>query len=173
MATVPTPRTWTVGELLTAAKMNTDVRDGLNMAIKPPFCALQSTVATSVPNGGSGANIAFDVEHFDSESMHSTSSNTHRITAQTAGWYHIQGIVGYSFNTSADRHAIITINDNNQHTTSVHASSATSILIPVAGYLFLSVGDWVSLKAFQQSGGSLNTSALACRFEARWVHKGS
>ena len=52
--------------------------------IVPPACKVYKSVSTSIT---SGSPITFDLETFDTDTMHSTVTNTDRITINTAGIY--------------------------------------------------------------------------------------
>jgi len=92
-----TPRTWTSGEVVTAANLNTYVSDNLTALSTPPFCDVYATT----PGNTSGTSFTFTAVPFDSEiadstgSMHSTATQTSRITVPIDGVYHVQG----GFNT--------------------------------------------------------------------------
>src|SRR4051794_16526480 len=59
--------------------------DDLNIGVLPS-CAVYNDAAQSIPDGALTA-LTFNTEHFDTDSIHSTSSNTSRLTCQTAGIY--------------------------------------------------------------------------------------
>lgn len=177
MATLPNPRTWTVAELLTAAKMNLDVRDGLNFLLSPPLAILRKTASQAIPNGTHTA-ITFDTEDLDRDGGHSTVTNTSRYTSATAGYYQISGNVTFAANGTGWRD--IMFQKNNSSTTrqsrngtpAIPSGTADSAL-NLSGTLFLAVSDYVEIMAYQTSGGSLNAIASNqdCRMEARWISK--
>lgn len=88
-----TPRTWTSGEVVTAANLNTYVSDNLTALGAPPFCDVYATT----PGNTSGTSMQFTAVPFDSDradstgSMHSTATQTSRITVPIDGMYHVQG----------------------------------------------------------------------------------
>lgn len=85
-----TPSSKTTGTLITAAIWNQDVVDNVAFLGNPPACRVYHTGAFPGPatiNDNNEAAVAFDSERFDTDSMHSTSSNTTRITFNTAGLY--------------------------------------------------------------------------------------
>lgn len=173
MATVPNPRTWTVGELLTASKMNTDVRDALNFLLVNKPLAVLYTTNTITPNN-SFVNVTWNQEILDRDGGHSTSSNTDRYTAQTAGWYRVHCWV--SFNDSFDAnvrglslsHSADSIIGTNYKTS---PSNGYNTGLNVEAVTFMSVNQYVTVNAFSRNSQSLGTGATANRFEIEWVQK--
>jgi hypothetical protein len=102
MATVPVPRTWISGELVVSSFMN-GLRDALNFLLSPPCWVLkQNTVGQSVA-AGTDTPVAWDTEDIDSDNVHSTVTNTSRVTPQTPGWYQIDTICGVGFISSTKK----------------------------------------------------------------------
>jgi hypothetical protein len=69
------------GDILTAEEWNDE-------AALPPGCRVYNSSGISVASGSDVA-LTFDAEHFDTDTMHSTASNTSRVTFTTAGRYHV------------------------------------------------------------------------------------
>ena len=84
MATIPNPRTWGATEAVTAAKLNTDVRDGYNFLLATPRAVMRKTANQSIPNATLTA-VTWDLEDVDTDGGHSNVTNNSRYTAQTAG----------------------------------------------------------------------------------------
>jgi hypothetical protein len=76
----------TVSTLATypSATYNTYTAQNINNLIVPPMCRLEKSAGASIT---SGSVFTWNVESFDTDDMHSTSSNTERITINTAGVY--------------------------------------------------------------------------------------
>ena len=76
----------TVSTLATypSATYNTYTAQNINNLIVPPMCRLEKSAGASITNG---SVFTWNVESFDTDDMHSTSSNTGRITINTAGVY--------------------------------------------------------------------------------------
>lgn len=175
MATVPAPRTWTVGELLTAAKMNTDVRDGLNFLISgKPIAILGRNSSQSIPNNA-GTAVGWDLETVDRDGAHSTSTNNSRYTAQTAGWYRLQGSVQWTANATGIREIGFVVNAAIQlHTITGVGSSVANHSLLNEGMALLAVNDYIELSVFQSSGGALSINPSGGgdqrnRFVLEWV----
>lgn len=90
-----TPGTAVAGDVLTAAYWNTQVRDNLNSIFPTgaqPAVGLVFTTGTAYTNGNA---VPFTSEDYDTNSFHSTVSNTTRITIPSglAGTYLFEGSV--------------------------------------------------------------------------------
>lgn len=71
---------------LTATQWNASVRDNILFLANPPACRVYRTTDQSLTDN-TETTITFDAERFDPTGMHSTSSNTGRITFSDAGVY--------------------------------------------------------------------------------------
>ena len=81
-----TPSTVTTGDLITAADWNQNVVNNVIFLANPPACRVYHNANQSV-NDNTATVVAFNSERYDTDNMHSTSSNTSRITINTAGLY--------------------------------------------------------------------------------------
>lgn len=159
MATVPTMRTWTDTEVVDASMMNSNVRDMGNYVLGPPHTFIRQTVAQSLTSSTWTA-ITFDTEEVDSDGGHSTVTNTSRYTGQTAGWYFVAGLASFAANATGTRRIRFNLNgaamNASEATTSAQGVGATGI--GVTRMVYLNVGDYIEVFAYQSSGGALNTS---------------
>jgi len=175
MATVPSFRTWVVGELVTASFMNTNIRDAGNFFTADPCAEMRQAVAQSIPNSANTA-ILLDTEDLDSDNGHSTVTNTSRYTAQTAGWWRVMGGVSLTGNATGTRNLFIAKNSG------AVAGTGTNNGVPGAAswagatkskLVSLIVGDFVEVFFFQNSGGALNTLVSGVEIQAamsvQWV----
>lgn len=74
---------------------------------------LTNTVAEQLDNGNAPDAFTFDTESYDTDTMHSTSSDTERITVATghSGYYHISCNIGIPLdNTGSYREVVIYLN---------------------------------------------------------------
>lgn len=173
MATVPVPRTWVASETVTATIMNatTGVKGALDFILSPPRTSVYQTATTSCTNGAATV-ILFDTEAYDTDTMHSTSSNTGRITATTTGLYTVYGQVCMASNATGTRTLSLL---KNGATTLANARLqsviATNAYIDLEIDVQMTAGDYVELTMTQTSGGALATVAGAGNtwFQARWV----
>ncbi len=100
--------------------------------------------------------LTFDSETFDDGGLHSTASNTGRLTAPEAGLYAIGCVAAFATNTSGYR--AIRIRKNGSATLAQWNQtpvSGTWTLLEGATLIKLSAGDYVEVEVYQNSGGSL------------------
>lgn len=163
MATVPALRTWTAGEIVTAAMLNANVRDSINYLLAPPAAALRQTSAQSLGNAAWTA-LTFDTEDVDNDNAHSTSTNTSRYVAQTAGWHRVNGgNVGFAANSTGRRGTRLAVNGSelNGGQCVGYIAGANAVVQAIVGRdVFLNVGDYLEVQAFQESGANLNTAVV-------------
>lgn len=174
MATVPSFRTWVVGELVTASFMNTNIRDAGNFLTAVPVFSGRQTVAQSIPNSANTAAL-IDTEEIDSDNAHSTVTNTSRFTAQTAGWYRYSGGFSLTGNATGTRNLFIAKNSGavpgSGQDMGVPGAATWSGCVR-AGFVSLIVNDFLEIMLFQNSGGALNTviaSGIEPNLSAQWV----
>jgi hypothetical protein len=173
---VPVTTTIPVGKLR-AAVVRANILDVLDFLQNKPAAELRQTVAQSIPNGALTA-LTFTTEDLDDDPAgsggHSTSVNTTRFTAVYAGWYLIGGVVAFTASAVGTRATAWAVNGTNVNSSSVlvSASSAFGARIPAPSMrVFLNVGDYVELLAFQSTGGALNTEVAgeaASRMSIAW-----
>ena len=162
-----TPRTWTTGETVTAAIMNTHARDNLAYlkALAPdvwvvPSARVYNDAAISINNNTITA-LTFNSERWDTDSIHSTVTNTGRLTATKAGIYHIHGHVAFASNSSGSRQVSIRFGASTVLAVHKIPASAGVNLLSISTVYYLAENDYVELLVYQDSGGSLNVIADA------------
>lgn len=171
MATIPTAYTWTVGELVTAAKMNAYLRDLATFLLNRPYAQLTHNTTQSIPDS-TMTPVSLNTETSDSDSGHSTSTNNSRYTAATAGVWTVHGTGPWVANTNGKRELHILKNgltdyavDARDANRNVYHSANVSCLVD------LGAGDYASLFAWQNSGGALNLTNVngsGQRFDLIW-----
>ena len=101
--------------------------------------------------------VTFDEERYDTDTIHSTSSNTGRLTATTAGKYVITAHAIFASNTTGRRFLSIRLNG----TTSIaeaewDTNQGDQTRMNLATIYELSATDYVEMLVFQTSGGNLD-----------------
>lgn len=137
-----------------------DVDGDMNVVANPAICKVRQTVAQSLTNS-TATPITFTTEDVDTSGMHSTSSNTSRIVATVAGWYMCNGNISYASNATGIRTTAWQVNGtpiNGAGTSTTPVTGVSTRCGAVGTLLFLNVGDYVELLAFQSSGGALLTA---------------
>jgi hypothetical protein len=121
-------------------------------------CRVYNSGSQSISNATWTA-LTFDSEVYDTDGMHSTSTNTNRVTCVTAGKYLVWGYVTFDANATGNRYAAIKKNGTFYviEMRSNFGSGSTTVL-HVDLLIDLAEGDYVELFARQESGGSLNVN---------------
>ena len=159
------------GQVAPAAWGDT-VNQDLNALATPPSCRVYNTANLSIPNAASSA-LTFNAERYDSDSMHSTVSNTNRITCVTAGLYRITANLYLASNATGFREAILRVNGVTQiaRDNKMALTGTVTALNPTTEWR-LAAGDYVEVLVFQNSGAALNVVAGASEtpeFSAVWL----
>jgi len=106
--------------------------------------------------------LTFDSERFDTDTIHSTASNTSRLTATTAGKYAISGHIEWAANATGHRLIAIRLNGTTSlasiRRNAISGGAATEQQ-SIATIYELAVNDYVELHVLQTSGGNLNVNA--------------
>jgi hypothetical protein len=159
---VPSSHTFVDG-VLTSSEMNAYIRDPISFLLQPPLARLRQTVVQSIPSSTFTA-ITFTTEDVDTDvdgvGGHSNAINTSRFTSRYSGWYEIGGGVAYAANATGRRLAHFYVNGAavNGAQVALPATAANDSAVPAKLTLvYLAVGDYVELMAYQESGGALNT----------------
>lgn len=105
--------------------------------------------------------LTFDSERYDTDQLHSTSSNTGRLTAQRPGVYLVTGNVEFAASATGYRQLVIRLNGATQIGNVLVGAAAGGIVtqLQVVTLYQLAAGDYVELGASQNSGGALNAQA--------------
>lgn len=141
------------------------VRDALEyLARNRPHARVYNSTTQSLTTATQTA-ITFDSERVDVGGMHSTVTNTSRLTVPTGegGWYRLGGCIEFAANATGYRNVSIRINGTTYVAvqTSVSAGAGTGHRVMVACEYQMAAGDYAELIGFQTSGGNLNSSNAA------------
>jgi len=152
--TIHNPATGTVAP----ASWGDAIRDALEFLIDPPSCSVFNSAALSVANN-TITNLTANSELFDNNGMHSTVTNTDRITAVTAGRYLFFATVTFANNATGAR--LLQFQKNG--TTAYNVTQGP----PVSGRdtdfsgvraIDMVAGDYVVVQVRQESGAALNVT---------------
>lgn len=140
----------------------------------PPTAELRQIVAQSVTTATFTA-VTFTAEDVDSANEHSTSANTSRLVATYAGWRQVSGTVGWAANATGRRISAWAVNGsflNGGQAGNPTTAASDGEFVARTKHVYLNVGDYVELYAYQESGGALLTevsATLQSTAAVRWV----
>jgi hypothetical protein len=106
-------------------------------------------------NGSGYAVVSFDAEAFDTDKLHSNTTNPTRLTAPIAGIYLVTGNLYWAAGTGT-RQTYVTVNGDPNHGVDSNFVPATSRQESVAGLIRLEKGDYVELTGFEDAAGSID-----------------
>ena len=115
-------------------------------------------------NNDTETSLTFDSEHYDNGGLHSTSSNTGRLTAPVAGRYLIAASVAFNFDVDGYRRVFLRVNGSSsilRHTVMAVTVANIATDISVATLYHLAAGDYVEVRVRHTSGAALNINAAA------------
>jgi hypothetical protein len=147
---------------------------GINAISDPPRCRLTHASAQSTTSG-TGLALLFDTEVVDDGGLHSTSSNTSRITIPSdgGGFYVINGNVEFASNATGHRQLAVRLNGSTTiANVRIPAVNGAVTIVSISTMYSLADGDYIELLALQSSGGALNvnsTGDYSPIFSAVWV----
>lgn len=124
-----------------------------------PQARAATNAGQSIPNNANTA-LTFAAEDFDHGDLHSTSSNTSRLTAPLAGLWVVGATAEYGNNGTGRRGLYLRVNGTTTIAGQLQAA-CTFAAVSVVSVYRLAASDYVEALAYQDSGGalSLNTNA--------------
>ncbi len=128
----------------------------------PPHAQVYNNAAISIADS-TFTTLTFNSENYDSDGIHSTSSNTDRLTCVTPGLYIAFANVQYASNATGFR--LVQIN----HSTTVSpigsqwqvAVSGNVTIVSVSAPVRMTAGSYLTCLVFQNSGGALDVQRSA------------
>jgi hypothetical protein len=146
------------------------VRDDLEFLIDPPVCSVFNSTVQSVANNTVAAMLA-NSENFDNDAMHSTVSNTSRLTIQTAGRYLFIATMLFAIDVDGFRSVKFQVNGTGTIYESSRFPAVISNTMVATGVrsLSLAAGDYVEAFAHHTAGAALDVTLLEyfASFETR------
>ena len=162
-----TPRTWTAAEKVTAALMNTHVRDNLLFLATNEFGSYTSS-STAAVTTGTFTLVAWDGEVEESSGLtHDNSTNNSRIQVTLAGLYEVNISLGWTANASGMRGVMLRKNSagsaggGTQLKQSYNATPTTQdATATLLWTVRLAASDYIEVFRYQSSGGNLAPKAI-------------
>ena len=125
----------------------------------PMACRVRNTASVNI-NSAAWTTLTFSTEDYDTGNMHSTTANTSRIAITQAGYYLVKG-TGYFAASSATQVQVRVL--KNGVTTGIpglrekkNPTSGQDALVTLTDVVYLGVGDYLELQAYQDSGAALS-----------------
>lgn len=100
--------------------------------------------------------LSFNTEEYDDDTMHDTSTNNQRITIKTAGRYIVSANIKIAVSSVGDRLVFIRLNGSDLAIVSVLPASINHTNISISIIRNFSVNDFLEIRVYQNSTGSLN-----------------
>lgn len=180
------PITFVTGNVLTAAQMNTYVRDNTNFVHSPPGCLATVGGTQSIATATNTACNFTLADIYDTDSMHDNVGAPSIITINTTGVYFFWGAREYAPNNTGRRSlGIEMVNPGVEIAvyTDPAPLAATNSVLNVSGTYKVTAGvDTVRLLTIQTSGVALNLlgtasagifDSAAAFFGAQWISDGT
>lgn len=125
-----------------------------------PTCRVYHSLDQSIATGVTTV-LSFNSERYDTDSMHSTVTNTSRITFTTAGVYVVTGGIEWDTNSDGRRAISIRLNGTDLLVRHVSLPAGTSACSQATSTIYkFAAGDYVELLALHTVSGS-SLSVLA------------
>lgn len=123
--------------------------------------AATNSGSVSATNGAETVQT-YDTTLFDTDSFHSTVTNTSRLTVPTnLGGHYVVGQTGeFASNASGDRYMVIRKNGSSGQIQTIgmgHATGATGAFCSCVAFVTLVDTDFIEVYNFQNSGGGINS----------------
>ena len=121
-----------------------------------PSARVYNNAAISINNDTATA-LTFNSERWDTDEIHSTVTDTGRLTCKTAGIYTLNGHVAFAGNSTGNRYILIQLNGSTNLAIHRHAPGTSGeSRMSISTVYSLAVNDYVELLVWQNSGGALN-----------------
>jgi len=127
------------------------------------LCHVYNSANISIPDSVETI-LTFDSERYDTDTMHSVVGNTGRITFTTAGKYHVTALATFAGNATGVRYICFYLSATGTkigQTRWPNFGAAIGVAMLCAVEYEFAAGDYVTVYAWQNSGGALNINTLA------------
>lgn len=141
----------------------------------PVTCRVRMSASTQV-NSATWTSLPFPLEDHDTDGMHNTVTNNSRISPQTPGYYMVKGTVylaaspagtpSFQFQTRVIKNGTAGIPGLREKK---HGVAEQDGLVTVSDVVYLGVGDYIQLQAYQDSGAALSARIEDTTFSAALV----
>lgn len=169
------PKTWTVAEVLTAANMNTHVRDNLAFAAGSdhPSAMLWHSVVQGSGTSGVQSEVFFDTEVWDVGALRNPATFPNRIVVPVggAGKWLVGATVEYAAAAIGYRTTVVMKNSGNEIASSNDGVTSINVVSIVGCFTHTDavVGDFFTCRQFQDSSAPINIGGSGGRSPRLWA----
>lgn len=121
-------------------------------------CMARKSGDSTIPNG-TWTLIDLEAELYDTDDWHSNTTEPSKITVDADGFYILSWGIAFAGNTTGIRFGTLNISGSSStpYATTIYAEATSnySTIVGNSSVAYLSSGDYVQLKAYQNSGGNL------------------
>lgn len=165
-----TPATWTTDEVVTAAKMNEQVRDNCAFLYSAKVASVGSIATTTITTSTwTLINFAFEV----SDTVGAWSSGApSRFTPPVAGYYLIQAAITWAADATltGGRSARLLVNGTTVYDQDTRAAINNTQQCKVSRVIYFNGStDYVEVQAWQSKGSDHNLSSAGHYMELIWI----
>ncbi len=162
-ADLNTIQTIATGETFLAATLQ-QIRDNFEFLMARPSCSVKASAAQEV-SSSTWTSLTADTENFDKDSMHDTSSNTERLTANTAGWYLVVSTVEVAASDQGLVRAVRLLGNGEDiydgvNCPPIESASTFRTVVNVARTINLDVDDYIETQVFHDVGSAHDCKLL-------------
>jgi len=145
-------------------------------ATTPPIgiviAKLRRAAAQAFASSGTANDVIFDTVDYDPYVGWNASSPTQWV-APFDGWYHVDCRIPWATNATSRRAAFVDVNTSTATVcgASIQAAGAGTTQCGGSGNIELVIGDILTLRGIQNSGGSLSTATNdnGCQMDVMWI----
>jgi len=159
--TAPVAADLLLGENSAAANAKVRIQIGNLVSGFAEGCYLYMSAAQSIPDTSATA-LLWDSELYDTDGMHSTASNTDRITCQTAGRYMFLATIYWSGGGAAGLRQTVFTQNGAEGAWCMRMEQfgiANAVTQTIVAFANMSVGDYVGVEVYQTSGAPKDAGA--------------
>lgn len=136
----------------------------------PIACRVYNDANFTHNSNGNYLAVTFNSERWDVSGMHSTSSNTSRITFALGGWYLVGGGIGWDANATGVRELAIRLGGSTYIAANqIDNFTANYQYMTISTLYYFAATNYIELMAYQNSGGNLAIIAAASYTPEFWA----
>lgn len=166
---IPVPITWVAGTVVTAAQLNSNLRDATSFLLNPPRCLLGRALSPQSITSSVTTNAQYDTTYSDPYGMSNIAVNNDRINILVNGTYRCTSNFFWNANSTGNRQ--ITLQQNATILGGDFATASSGFVGTIVTMdVELLAGDVMSFNVFQTSGSTItNLGGYPIRFSVVMV----